>query len=157
MLAAMSSLATLAHTAAAPAFNGLFYATAATVIPVLYLAIAVQGRTYDDLLKAYVNMARRLKQNPGHWLQRAAGSVPTSVVVALATLLLLLGILGEIQALIILNWQSTKGLPLIVLPSAIGLAILVAAAAATALVGSMISAAPKLPARTSDTTRTPHP
>jgi integrase len=31
----------LAHRHAAPAFNGLFYATVATVIPVLFLAIAV--------------------------------------------------------------------------------------------------------------------
>jgi hypothetical protein len=38
----MTSLATLAHTVPAPPpFNGLFYATAATIIPVLFLAIAV--------------------------------------------------------------------------------------------------------------------
>ena len=35
----MTSLATLAHTVPAPPpFNGLFYATAATIIPVLFLA-----------------------------------------------------------------------------------------------------------------------
>jgi hypothetical protein len=47
ILAAMTSLALLAHAAhaAPPAFNSTFYATAATVIPVLFLAIAVQGRT----------------------------------------------------------------------------------------------------------------
>jgi len=49
----MTSLAALAHTAAAPAFNGLFYATAATVIPVLFLAIAVQGNAYETLLRAW--------------------------------------------------------------------------------------------------------
>jgi len=55
MLAAMTSLASLAHgaRAATPAFNGLFYATAATIIPVLFLAIAVQGPLYGDLLKAF--------------------------------------------------------------------------------------------------------
>jgi hypothetical protein len=49
MLAAMSSL-TLAHTAA-PAFNGLYYATVATIIPVLFLALAIQGNDYEELVK----------------------------------------------------------------------------------------------------------
>jgi hypothetical protein len=50
----MTSLTALTHAAApaAPAFNGLFYATAATIIPVLFLAIAVQGRGYENLMKA---------------------------------------------------------------------------------------------------------
>jgi len=51
----MTSLTPLAQSAAhatSPAFNGLFYATAATIIPVLFLAIALQGRMYEDLLKA---------------------------------------------------------------------------------------------------------
>jgi hypothetical protein len=39
---------------AAPAFSGLFYATCATVIPVLFLAIAVQRGFYADLLAASV-------------------------------------------------------------------------------------------------------
>ncbi len=46
----MSSLAPLAQIATAPAFNGLFFATAATIIPVLFLAIAVQSRGYQNLL-----------------------------------------------------------------------------------------------------------
>jgi len=49
MLASMQSIA-LAR-AAAPPFNGLFYATMATVIPVLFVAAAVQGRTYQEMLK----------------------------------------------------------------------------------------------------------
>jgi hypothetical protein len=49
MLAAMSSFA-LAHTAA-PAFNGLYYATVATIIPVLFLALAIQGNDYEELVK----------------------------------------------------------------------------------------------------------
>ena len=41
----MTSLVLLAHegSRASSAFNGLFYATVATVIPVLFLAIAVQS------------------------------------------------------------------------------------------------------------------
>jgi hypothetical protein len=50
----MSSLAKLAHAAvpAPPAFNGLFYATAATIIPVLFLALAVQGPAYQRVFRA---------------------------------------------------------------------------------------------------------
>lgn len=47
----LNSLALLAHGAAA-AFNSTFCATVANVIPVLFLAIAVQSRAYDSLLKA---------------------------------------------------------------------------------------------------------
>jgi hypothetical protein len=44
ILADMTSLALAAHAAAAPPFNTAFYATAATIIiPVLFLAIGVQG------------------------------------------------------------------------------------------------------------------
>ena len=35
-----------------PAFNGLFYATVAAIIPVLFLAIAVQGPALRELLGA---------------------------------------------------------------------------------------------------------
>jgi hypothetical protein len=73
MLAAMSSLASLAHgaRAAAPAFNGLFYATAATIIPVLFLAIAVQGPLYGDLLKASDAALRRFREHKAGPARRA--------------------------------------------------------------------------------------
>ena len=50
----MTGLALLAHSAAAaaPAFNGLFYATVATIIPVMFLAVAVQGGMLADMLRA---------------------------------------------------------------------------------------------------------
>src|SRR5579863_1238628 len=35
-----------------PVFNATFYATGATVIPVLFLALAVQGRGFGELLRA---------------------------------------------------------------------------------------------------------
>ena len=62
----MTSLATLAHTVQAPPpFNGLFYATAATISPVLFLAIAVQGRGYESLLKVVSSSDARGSQGPG--------------------------------------------------------------------------------------------
>ena len=46
----MSHALAAAHHAAA--FNTAFYSVAATVIPVLFLAIAVQGQLYQAVLKA---------------------------------------------------------------------------------------------------------
>jgi hypothetical protein len=46
----MTSLA-LTHASANPPFDATYYATIATIIPVLFLAIAVQGRLYPHLLK----------------------------------------------------------------------------------------------------------
>jgi hypothetical protein len=34
-----------------PSFNSDFYVTAATVIPVLYLALAVQGPALDEMIR----------------------------------------------------------------------------------------------------------
>jgi hypothetical protein len=42
------SLAALTHAATAPAFNGLFYATAATVIPVLPMAAGIVVALKDE-------------------------------------------------------------------------------------------------------------
>jgi hypothetical protein len=51
------------HGQPAPPFSTALYATASAVIPVLFLAIAVQGRLYDDMLKAFVTGFRRSKDD----------------------------------------------------------------------------------------------
>jgi len=131
MLAAMSSLTSLAHEArgAAPAFNGLFYATAATIIPVLFLAIAVQGPLYGDLLKAFDAALRRFREHK-------AGSSPRRLILRLwigsvlassaAVAILIVTVGGEIEALVSLNVQRAYGDP----HAAIAAAILLTAAAA---------------------------
>jgi hypothetical protein len=131
MLAAMSSLASLAHGARAadPAFNGLFYATAATIIPVLFLAIAVQGPLYGDLLKASDAALRRFREHK-------AGSSPPRLVLRLwigsvlasgaAVAILIVTVGGEIEALVSLNVERAYGDP----HAAIAAAILLTAAAA---------------------------
>ena len=131
MLAAMSSLASLAHAAraAAPPFNGLFYATAATIIPVLFLAIAVQGPLYGDLLKTSAATLRRFREHK-------AGSSPPRLVLRLwigsvlasgaAVAILIVTVGGEIEALVSLNVQRAYGDP----HAAIAAAVLLTAAAA---------------------------
>ncbi len=70
----------LAHVLAAPAFNTAFYSVTATVIPVLFLAIAVQGRLYEDLVKAGVEAYKR--NNPPARLLPSLGWLLMKVVVS---------------------------------------------------------------------------
>jgi len=131
MLAAMTSLALLAHTAhtAAPGFNTAFYATTATVIPVLFLAIAVQGRTYEDLLKAagdtYERGLRRQHLRQPH---RASARPPvpllaTWALLSTALIIMCFAVLAEITALICLYQQSPTADPGTVITAAILLTI----------------------------------
>ena len=64
----MTSLATLAHAAAAPPspFNSALYATVATVIPVLYVALAFQGRSLQSLLSTYQALATQARKTVRH-------------------------------------------------------------------------------------------
>jgi hypothetical protein len=82
MMVTMSSLVTLAHATAAPAFNGLFYATTATIIPVLFLAIGVQRDSlYQYLLEVLVRADdRRVLSAPKRGLGRTAASVAVIVL-----------------------------------------------------------------------------
>lgn len=64
MLAGM--ILALTHGPAAQPFNGLFYATVATIIPVLFLVLAVQGGTYLNLLEATTRASER-------WAEAAIG------------------------------------------------------------------------------------
>jgi hypothetical protein len=109
MLAAMTSLASLVHTAhqAAPAFNGLFYATVATVIPVLFLAIAVQGNFYDDLLSSSARAIRTFRarqQGPA----AATALVASAAAYAFAVVILIYSVYGEVDALQALYWQKSN-------------------------------------------------
>ena len=105
----MTSLAPLAHAAAPPPFNGLFYATAATIIPVLFLAIAVQGSAYENLIKAMAVLFRHIEDSG----PRYGKSVPWAAYFALfvvAAGILAYGIGSEIQALYALYQQQAESL-----------------------------------------------
>jgi hypothetical protein len=108
MLGAM----TLALTAAAvPSFNGLFYATAATVIPVLFLAIAVQGSRYQDLTGPMVRAVER-GRNSRTWYERLAFSALAGGNLGAAFLTLVYGVAGEIAAILALISQQASGIEL---------------------------------------------
>jgi hypothetical protein len=75
-----------ARVGASPAFNATFYATIATIIPVLYLALVVQGGGVDALLREALADLKAVWVNTlGLWkvvLKRGeAPQVPTGVLV----------------------------------------------------------------------------
>jgi hypothetical protein len=136
MLSGMTSLTLPAHATAAPAFNALFYATMATVIPVLFLALAVQGRMYEDMVRAYSAAARRLTPLHLHASFRQLTQHLTAVfvryVLALAMSgILVFGTLGEVFAADALYRQQAVAGPF-VLFGVIFMAIVTAAGPALA-------------------------
>jgi formate-dependent nitrite reductase membrane component NrfD len=100
----MNSLAPLAHTAAPAPFNGLFYATAATIIPVLFLAVAVQGGTYQVLLNALLESDRRQPQATTR-LRRWLAAARTNTLLTF-TLAILGAVVSETWAVIVLYIQK---------------------------------------------------
>ena len=80
-------------------FNADFYITCATVIPVLFLGLVVQGGTYEDMLRAALEAAHR---QPGRIREAAAPQLLPTV----AYLSLMAGLLGEVFALLALFHQS---------------------------------------------------
>lgn len=72
-----------------------FYATAATVIPVLYLALAIQGRTWQDLVRSFFQVTERMWR----WSLGIAG-----------LLVILAGFVGEFAAFdALFNGRSDYG------------------------------------------------
>jgi hypothetical protein len=95
----MNGYAALAQ--ACPPFNSTFYATAATVIPVLFVAIAVQAGLYGDLLSAARRASLRADRGVG-----AIGRIGIVLAIIawgatwfLALVILVVGTYGELAAL----------------------------------------------------------
>lgn len=103
----------LAHAAAAAArpFNDIYYATIATVIPVLYLAVVVQGSAYENLLKISNRGVERMiaSRHGGTVQQSIAGANAALGPVIIALLVILFGAAAEIQVLLSLFWRRDVG------------------------------------------------
>jgi hypothetical protein len=135
ILAGMTSLAALTHatTHPAPAFNGLFYATAATIIPVLFLAISYQSTTWQDMGKAFgaadraaYTATKRDSSRP--WWALVLGYVLGYALGALIGAILLSGALGEILAIVALyQRRAPSHAPFLVLTATIFLTAATAA------------------------------
>jgi hypothetical protein len=119
----------LAHAAAgtAPVFHPDFYVAAATIVPVLFVALAVEGHGYDNIIKAYERVSRH--DQPGRpWYERFAASLAGSYLQAFA--LIIAGFAGysEIMAIYALyQWQADGTTATIVLLGPVFLVIFVSA------------------------------
>jgi heme/copper-type cytochrome/quinol oxidase subunit 2 len=111
MLAGMSNLMALAHAgdSNAPQFNAIFYATVATIIPVLFVAGALQADTYAMLLETSRAAYRRFKASDVT-RQQASAYITWWVTTLIPVVILGYGVIGEIQALVNLYLQRTIGL-----------------------------------------------
>jgi hypothetical protein len=105
----------LAQSNAAPAFNGLFYATVATIIPVLFVALAA-GRPYEGLMRTALLIARAqeagqslLRHAPG-MASRIARKLPLRriprIMLINAFVIMIAGIVGEGTAIAVLYQRS---------------------------------------------------
>ena len=99
------ALAARAHDA--PAFNGLFFATAATIIPVLFLALAVQGNAYQALLNAFSTLSR-ISLGTGPWQQRHAAAAGVFALLVVAPGLVLIGAASEVASVYALYQQQAS-------------------------------------------------
>jgi hypothetical protein len=130
MLASM--ILALASSHAAPAFNGLYFATIATVIPVLFLALAVQGGSYDGLLRLALRTGRgqRSGEYPVRFPAAGRGSVSLRqlprIMMGIAVLILVAGFWGEADSVLSLYLQrDSRGSGVVVLVATLVLAFAV--------------------------------
>jgi len=104
----------------ASAFNGLFYATVATVIPVLFLAVGVQSRLYARTIRLYQAQAHPApgEERPERYAVPLYALATNSVQIIMVTILVAAAC-GELLALVALYLQSDlAGAGLLVLLSA---------------------------------------
>ena len=110
MLAGMSNLAALVHAgdAKAPQFNSIFYATVATIIPVLFVAAALQADVYAKLIDTS-RAAQRRYLATNVLREQLRTSMLYFVTAFVPGIILAYGVIGEIQALLNLYLQRTIG------------------------------------------------
>jgi hypothetical protein len=160
----MTSLTVLALPAshAVPSFNGLFYATAATIIPLLFVAIAIEGHFIQDLLRAFswatgaavsvlLVLAVRGIFKPKSRLTNNRAFAKTQIyavtLVAFSPAFLAVSIVGyaaasEIIAILALYWQNAATwMATFVLAGTIFLIVTVGAGPAVAIIRFLIAQA----------------
>jgi hypothetical protein len=123
---------------ASKSFPTVFYATAATIIPVLFLAIAVQGRIYESIVTRAAEYIRSARTGWTSY-QRFVAVQASALIMAVAGILLTSAVFGEILALFLLarGGSDNGGVRNFVMSSAAALVI----AAAIPAVGVFVRGA----------------
>jgi hypothetical protein len=106
-------------------FNADFYITCATVIPVLFLAVAVQGQVYDAALRNSLQQARTGRHN--RRISKYSTRIFSLLLFLAAYVILLAGIGGELTALLALYAGAEGGAKLFTLLATLALVIAAAA------------------------------
>ena len=106
-------------------FNADFYITCATVIPVLFLAVAVQGQAYEAVLISARHQARTGRHD--RRISKLSSGFWSWLLRLVAYAILLAGVVGELGALLTLYDGREGGAKLFVLLSTLALVIAVAA------------------------------
>jgi hypothetical protein len=104
---------------AAPAFDADFYTVAATVIPVLFLAIAIQGRIFENLLTGSNDVVKATDSTivradvsgTQKFIIGAGGMITALVMYFLAVAVVFLGWLGELISVQALYDQGPAAKP----------------------------------------------
>jgi hypothetical protein len=113
------------------AFNSVFYLAAATVIPVLYLALTIQGSLLPGLLtRLHRNLELMAKPKDEQARQRRVIVIlgGAYALIAVAVLIIAAGVVGEIVALLaLLRLRDATWERLVVLWSLVGLLVVTAA------------------------------
>jgi hypothetical protein len=87
-------------------FNADFYITAATVIPILYLALTLQGQTFEQMIK---RMVKGLPRRKGLTLwQFVLSRLFRSAFVTASSAIIFFAILGEWDAILALYNRSAS-------------------------------------------------
>jgi hypothetical protein len=91
----------LAQAAKVPAFNETFYSVAATIIPVLFLALAVQGPFLDELL----SLADRPRARSSRPARALASTYAADAPWRVGVFVVIFSTVGEILAIVALYQQ----------------------------------------------------
>lgn len=103
-------------------FNANFYVTAATIIPVLYLALTLQGNTYRDLMTRWRKINR---ESSSKFLPQARATI-VGIAAVIGAGVILQGALGEFAALrALLNDKAVANTQSIVFDACVALLIMV--------------------------------
>ena len=105
----MTSLVSTAQAgqATAPAYNSTFYAAVVTIIPVLFLPMAVQGNLLIDLLKLAETAVRRIASADRSLLKKITDLLIGYGGLLIAAAIMLYGTYSEVSGLFSLYWQRT--------------------------------------------------
>jgi hypothetical protein len=132
----MHSMATASAAAEQAAFNKDLFAAVSAIIPVLFLAIVVESRSYRSLLKAAVDLQLWARATGG--VVKVLVSYPVSLLLALALLIVVSGTAGECVAVYALyQGQASQTTEILVTVSTWFLVGVVAAGPLLALIQSL--------------------